>query len=320
MVHTALNWMAGFFGIPEYSTEANLEIVVEAPGFNNTGAPYYTCTNSNVPSRGQLGNSAQSQYLSSALAPTAQRLGALVTGFNVTTTDVAAMLQLCAYETQALGYSAFCQLFTEEEFQIFEYGFDLSFYYNNGAGSPVAAAQGKGYLEEFVSRLEMSRITEYNSTTNSTLDSSNVTFPLNQSIYADATHEVVVLDTLTAFNLSALFASGPLPINSTRPASQSFIASQVVPFATHFTIQVLSCANMNPTKQIRFILNDAVLPIDQSYQGCPINIDGLCSFDTVLTALHNRIDQIDYDYDCFGNYTATLGNDYNGRAPRNSTM
>ena len=35
------------------------------------------------------------------------------------------MLQLCAYETDALGYSAFCPLFTEADFRGFEYQYDL---------------------------------------------------------------------------------------------------------------------------------------------------------------------------------------------------
>lgn len=97
----------------------------------------------------------------------------------------------------------------------------------------MSAAQGKGFLQEFISRFQMQALTQYNSTTNSTLDSNPATFPLNQSIYADATHEVVVLDTLTALNLSALFSSGPLPVDSRPSSQQSFVASQVVPFATH---------------------------------------------------------------------------------------
>lgn len=47
--------------------------------------------------------------------------------------------------------------------------------------------------------------------------------------------------------------------------------------------------------------NDAVLPIDKSYPGCPQNAEGLCSFDTVLSALRQRVKEIDFDYDCFGN-------------------
>lgn len=62
--------------------------------------------------------------------------------------------------------------------------------------------------------------------------------------------------------------------------------------------------------------NDAVVPIADSYHGCPENSDGLCSFDHVVSILQKRIDEIDFDYDCFANYTAKAGVDYNGRAPR----
>jgi hypothetical protein len=129
-----------------------------------------------------------------------------------------------------------------------------SFYYNNGFGSPVAAAQGKGYLEEFLARFTQSTsIFAGDSPSNTTLDDSPVYFPLNQSIYADATHEVVVLDTLAAFNLTAIFASGPVPADK-RVDGNSFVASQTVPFGTHFVVQVLECSDMVPTKQIRFIV------------------------------------------------------------------
>lgn len=49
------------------------------------------------------------------MAGTAARLQALVEGYTVTPADVQTMLSLCAYETLALGYSAFCPLFTEED-------------------------------------------------------------------------------------------------------------------------------------------------------------------------------------------------------------
>ena len=127
-----------------------------------------------------------------------------------------------------------------------------SFYYNNGPGSPVSAAQGKGYLQEFVARFTQT-YPEALSALNETFDNSSTYFPLNQSIYADATHEVVVLDTLMAFNLTALF-NGP-PLNVTANYQQSnFVASKVVPFGTHFTTQVLECPARSPSKQIRFIV------------------------------------------------------------------
>lgn len=315
MVKTLENFCAGMFGVPEYLDQVNRVIIPEVKGVNNTGAPYEVCTNSNVASRGSIGSAVAANFSKIAFADTVTRLQGEITGVNLTATDIVAMLQLCSYETDALGYSQFCTLFTEEEFLDYEYYYDLSFYYNNGPGSPVSAAQGKGYLEEFVARFEQTVITDFNSTTNKTFQGNPTYFPTNQSIYADATHEVVVLDTLTALNLSALFSSGPLSPTQ-RDDSRSFIASQVVPFGTHLVIQVLECSSCTPTKQVRFIVNDAVLPLDKSYAGCPYDSNGLCSFDTVLGALRQRVQEIDFDYDCFGNYTAYPGQDYNGRAPR----
>ena len=49
--------------------------------------------------------------------------------------------------------------------------------------------------------------------------------------------------------------------------------------------------------------NDAVVPVAGSYAGCPEDEQGLCAFDTVVSVLQDRIAEIDFDYDCFANYT-----------------
>lgn len=116
----------------------------------------------------------------------------------------------------------------------------------------MSAAQGKGYLQEYVARFTHKYAKPY-SALNETFDNSSTYFPLNQSIYADATHEVVVLDTLTAFNLSALFKGPPLNLKHNERRN-SFSTSKVIPFATHFTTQVLECPAYKPTKQIRFMV------------------------------------------------------------------
>lgn len=51
---------------------------------------------------------------------------------------------------------------------------------------------GIGYVQELVSRLTQTRITDFNSAVNKTIVQSNVTFPLNQPIYVDATHDTVI--------------------------------------------------------------------------------------------------------------------------------
>ncbi|KAJ4985553.1 histidine acid phosphatase [Stagonosporopsis vannaccii] len=314
MVKTAENFAAGFFGVPNYMDEVSIEILVETPGANNSGAPYDVCLNSNVASKGSIGNALAAKFAVNAFNGTIARLQSQASGINFTATDAIAMLQLCSYETVALGYSAFCDLFSEQDYLNYEYYYDLIFYYNNGPGSPVSAAQGKGYLDEYLARFT-GQYPSPNSALNETFDNSSTFFPLQQSIYADATHEVVVLDVLTAFNLTALFDGPPLSATGNQQAN-TFVASRLVPFATHFTTQVLECKNKSPSKQVRFIVNDAVVPINGSHPGCPADKDGLCAFDNVVDVLQKRSAEIDYEYDCLANYTASPGVDYNGRAPR----
>ncbi|KAI2610212.1 phosphoglycerate mutase-like protein [Hypoxylon fragiforme] len=314
MVKTTENFAAGFFGVPEYLDQVNIEILVESPGVNNSGAPYYVCDNANVASRGYIGTAMANRFAKNAFNTTIARLNSQISGVEFTVSDVISMLQLCSYETVALGYSAFCPLFTQEDFLNYEYFYDLEFYYECGPGSPVSAAQGKGYLQEFVARFT-GEYPQPSSALNETFDNSTTYFPLNQSIYADATHEVVVLDTLVAFNLTALFKGPPLSAAGNQ-RQNSFSSSKLVPFATHFTVQVLECPAYQPTKQMRFIINDAVVPVADSYPGCPADPHGLCSFDNVVSVLKDRIDEIDFNYDCFADYEAEEGVDYNGRAPR----
>lgn len=148
MVKTAENFAAGFFGIPEYVDQVSIEILVETPGVNVSGTPYEICNNSNVATRGSIGSALAAKFASNAFNATLARLnsqvsfknerhlcsrfrvidndGAQVSGaLNFTPTDAIAMLELCSYETHALGYSPFCGLFTEQDFINYEYFFDL---------------------------------------------------------------------------------------------------------------------------------------------------------------------------------------------------
>ena len=86
---------------------------------------------------------------------------------------------------------------------------DLYFWYTSAFGSPLARVQGIGYIQELVARLTSIPIETHNSSTNATLNDNAVTFPLDQSLYVDATHEVVVLN-----STFLLFYNVLLPIRS----------------------------------------------------------------------------------------------------------
>lgn len=109
------------------------------------------------------------------------------------------MLQECSFETVSLGYSSFCPLFTKEEFEAYGYYFDLCFHYNNGFGSPVSGALGIGWVEEVVSRLTGERLTSTHSSVNTTLSGDPTYFPLDQTIYVDASHDTSITAMLGMF-------------------------------------------------------------------------------------------------------------------------
>lgn len=67
--------------------------------------------------------------------------------------------------------------------------------------------------------------------------------------------------------------------------------------------QVLSCPASDSPTHIRFVLNDAVLPLD-GIQGCDTgDKDGKCELDTFVSGMQARIAEIDYQFDCYANYT-----------------
>ncbi|EJU01676.1 phosphoglycerate mutase-like protein [Dacryopinax primogenitus] len=300
------NFALGFFG--ERAKDQYLaSITVEASGFNNTLSPYYTCHNSFDWNKSYRQTPYMKIWLPTYLKDTLPRIQSMLEGFELSYDDIFTMQTICAYETVALGYSAFCGLFTQEEWEGFEYAWDIYFWYDSGWGSPVARGLGLGYVKELVARLTNTPIAVHDSTTNSTLDDNPITFPLGSSLYVDATHETVVLNILTALNLSSFAAAGPPPADHI-PEKRSFIASQVVPFGTNVQFQVLSCA-ATPDPQIRIILNDGVVPLE-GLGDCPYQQDGMCAVHTFVAAEQKILHEHDWSWSCTGNWTIPPGMDW----------
>ncbi|KAF5375037.1 hypothetical protein D9758_000392 [Tetrapyrgos nigripes] len=275
-------------------------IEIEADGFNSTLAPYEICPNANN-NISSFGSVQSQKWIQLYLAPAQERLSPFIEGFNLTIADIYNMQTLCPYETVALGYSVFCDLFTEEEWKGFEYSLDLAFWYSNGPGNPATSALGRGWVEELVSRLTQERITSFGSSVNETIVSNDVTFPLNQPIFVDASHDTVITAIITAMNFTSIAANGPLPTDHI-PDNQTYIVTQLAPFGSNLVGQVLSKdGSTNPT-HIRWILNDGVVPLT-GINGCAEDPNGLCDLPTFIAGMKQRIQEIDFDFDCFANYT-----------------
>ncbi|KAJ3489520.1 hypothetical protein NLI96_g2067 [Meripilus lineatus] len=307
MLASALNFAIGFFGYP-FEGQYQQSITIESRGFNNTLAPYKTCPNARTSSKSERSLLYVREWAAIYLADAHARLAPLMSGYDLTIEDVYVFQQLCAYETVALGYSKFCELFTEEEWKGFNYALDLYFWYDSAFGSPVARVQGIGYVQELVSRLTNTPIPVHNSSTNATLNDNPVTFPLGQSLYVDATHEVVVLNILTALNLTNFAADGPLPSDHI-PEHRAFKVSHLAPFATNMHFQVLSCQS-TPDPQIRIIINDGVSPLT-SIRGCPEQKDGMCPLATFIEAQKEMIKTTDWEWGCHGKWEVPPGHEWN---------
>ncbi|KAJ7869626.1 phosphoglycerate mutase-like protein, partial [Mycena leptocephala] len=303
MLASALNFAIGFFGYP-FEGQYQQSITIEEGGVNNTLAPYKTCPNVNDPLKADRGRGFVAAWADVYLQNALKRLAPLIEGYELRVEDVYVMQQMCAYETVALGYSKFCELFTEEEWDGFDYSLDLFFWYNSGPGFALARSLGIGYVQELVARLTHEPIAEHNSSTNGTLDDSGVTFPLGQALYVDATHEVVVLYVLTALNLTTLAASGPLPADHI-PKKRTYKVSELAPFATNVQFQLLECTSL-PGPQIRIIVNDGVVPLT-GIEGCGAQKDGMCAVETFVGAMRKIIAGTDWEWDCHGDWEIPEG-------------
>jgi hypothetical protein len=89
--------------------------------FNNTLAPYKSCANNDVPHRGYRGTPYVNAWKAVYLEDAVPRLQTYIDGLELNIDDVYALQEMCAFETVALGYSKFCELFTEEEWEGFDY-------------------------------------------------------------------------------------------------------------------------------------------------------------------------------------------------------
>ena len=83
------------------------------------------------------------------------------------------------------------------------------------------------------------------------------------------------------------------------PGTQGWDTSHIVPFATNLVAQVLSCPASDSPTHIRWILNDAVVPLT-GVRGCKPNNQGLCELDNYVEAMKTRIEEVDYQEVCFG--------------------
>lgn len=319
MLKSAEYFMAGFFGL-EWTQNVTLETIIEQSGFNNSLAGYYQCNNSNTyVSEG--GTNASIVWENVYLADATKRFRALSGDYNWTVADSYNAQTLCPYETIAYGYSNWCDLFTYEEWQGFEYSLDLQFQGGYGFLSPTGRGVGIGYVEELYARMQghLYNLAPGATNVNRTLDTMESTFPLNQSLYMDFSHDVNIYAILTAFGMTQF---NDQLANYTITPNRNVTISHITPFGARVVWEQITTpqplkaqrptganATMSDfydegdtTHYIHMTINQRTVPIGYSYSECGMRDDGWCEMSTYLDVLGGLLDQAQYDYSCFGDY------------------
>ncbi|KAL2839281.1 histidine phosphatase superfamily [Aspergillus pseudoustus] len=318
MFESAENFLAGFFGL-DWRKHAKLGAIIESAGYNNSLMSMYTCPNSQG-SHSLGGFNALEAWKQVYLRGTTSRLRKLVEGYNWTIDDTYNAQSLCAYETVALGYSEFCELFTLADWEGFNYGFDLAVVAIFGFLSPTGRAQGIAWVEEFLARVQYRPFDKAGTNANMTLNADPSSFPVNQTLYFDFTHDGDILAVLTAFGLKQ-FAE-VLPREGPPPRHRFFITSHLVPFAARLDIEIIQTprpvsAKRNAlgqgkdvyertgctTQYVHFLLNQRTIPLGHSFPECGNRDDGWCELDTFLRIQKTSLGQARFDYACNGNYS-----------------
>ncbi|KAJ5585147.1 uncharacterized protein N7459_004947 [Penicillium hispanicum] len=321
ILESARWWLSGFFGNSGANSsydQYELVIIPEVSGFNNTLASYEACTGDMT----EGDNSAEifiSRYTKDARA----RLSSyLPRDFNLTARDVLAMQNICVYEYTSLAGSSFCSLFTEQEWKDFEYNVDVQYYGDYAYGSPTGRAQGIGYVLELAARLQQKLITSSDTSINYTYDNNAAQFPSGQPFYLDMSHDDIILSVINALGLE-YFKYGPdgLPGNVDHAPNRTFSLSEMTPFGARFMSEIWTCpanvslydldpvlytnphlkSNSNTTNYIRFMLNNAPLPL-QGLVGCENAKNGFCPVRDFLRGVPSLKHNAKYQEACFGNY------------------
>ena len=330
MLKSAEYFMTGFFGL-DWTENVTLVPILEAPGLNNSLAGYYQCENGRV--HATAGTKASQLWQSIYLANATERLREFSGTREWSLTDSYNAQTLCPYETVAFGYSRFCELFTYEEWEGFEYSVDLVFQGNDGWMSPVGRAIGIGYVEELYARLrgKLYDLPPGATNVNRTLDTMTETFPLNQPLYMDFSHDTNIYSILTAMGLKQF---GDVLSNTTTTPHRNVTVSHITPFAARVIWEQITAPSPvkakrparnaadseyfddgKETRYIHMTINQRTIPFGQSYPECGDRDDGWCELDTFLGILGGLLDQAQYEYSCFGDYKDADWGDLTNGAP-----
>ncbi|EIW73298.1 hypothetical protein TREMEDRAFT_67315 [Tremella mesenterica DSM 1558] len=229
--------------------------------------------------------------------------------------EVSCLADMCAYDSQISGvdwkgWSKWCGMFTREEWEILGYRRDVGRYYGVGQGSKYGSTMGAGYVRELVARLTDSTPLEY-PTINSTLASSNLTFPRGgKRLFVDFSHDNEMVQILSAMHV--LNQHNDLP-KTTIQDKRSYVLAEIIPFGAKVVFERISCdmAGWEPDPgvvsdfgdrekdgrkdYVRIWVNDALQTVDDvNCKQSGLAEHGMCELDLFIDSQSWALTQADW--------------------------
>ncbi len=261
------------------------------------------------------------QWKSIYLPKVVARVNKYISGnLNLTTADVALFFDLCGYESQISGrLSPWCSAMTEEEFEDYQYGMDLYYWYTNGPGAGKPLAVNLPFVKRVVDLLAQGPGIKGVDQNGNAFDVPDLlmTFALDVNV-----NNIV--------GLAGVFDNEkPLPPNA-RSKNYNFVSSRITPMRGTVAFERLTCSpdagfckdkgkvkgkRAAPTSSssasaaangtyIRILLNDAVYPV----ANCQDGPGRSCSMEKYVKYISDK-------YAAFGNYKALCNATSNTAAP-----
>ncbi|TFY79022.1 hypothetical protein EWM64_g4994 [Hericium alpestre] len=175
----------GFYHASGKKIQPSINLVIPEAMGSNTTLDDDMCPNSKL----NDGDEQSDQWLNIFVPKITKRLNAAAPGANLTDHDTVSLMSMCPFHTLVSEKpSPFCFLFSEDEFDDYQYYNDLNKFYGNGYGAPLGPVQASATSTELLARLTNTSVHDHTQT-NRTLDRTPETFPLGRPFYADFTHD-----------------------------------------------------------------------------------------------------------------------------------
>ena len=269
---------AGASEDPQYPYD--VVIISEEAGSNNT-LDHGLCTTFETDGY-ETRHAAQGSFAATFIPTITSRLNTDLSNANITEPETIFLMDLCPFETIASPTgtpSPFCALFSQAEWEQYDYYQTVGKYYSFGPGNALGPTQGTGFVNELISRLTGKPVIDHTSV-NNTLDRSPDTFPLGRTLYADFGHDN---DMVAAFFALGLYNSTPTLSTShlmTVEEMRGFSSAWTVPFAARAFFEKMQCPGMEED-MVRVLVNGRVVPL----KSCGGDQMGRCTLSKFVESL-----------------------------------